>query len=231
MIKPNIAIASIIYGEDDPPAGNYTNAIETNGGRPFFVGAIHTQEDADYIYDHFDGLLLTGGDDITAEYLGVPLHKKAVPVPIARDETEYLLARTFVAGKKPVLAICRGEQVLNAALGGTHCQHLYDRPEVVINHSNRETRHKINVFPGSLLSRIFDGATELTVNSTHHQCVEQLAPVFTLGALSPDGIVESYDAQDRILATQFHPERLLSEGMTPIFKWFVGKCLEFHTEK
>ena len=231
MIKPNIAIASIIYGEDDPPAGNYTNAVEQNGGRPFFVGAIRNQEDADYIYQHFDGLLLTGGDDISEEFLGVPLHPKAHPVPLLRDETEFRLARTFAAGKKPILAICRGEQVLNAAMGGTHCQHLYDRPEIVINHSNRETRHKINVIPGSLLSDIFGGATELTVNSTHHQCVEKLAPMFTLYATSPDGVVESYGAQDRILATQFHPERLLNEGMTPIWTWFVNKCLEFHEEK
>ena len=230
MYKPSIALASIIYGESDPPAGNYTNAVETNGGRPFFVGGIRTREEADFIYEHFDGLILTGGGDINAEYLGCPAHEKSICVPLLRDQTEMLLARTFAAGKKPILAICRGEQVLNVAMGGTHCQHVFDRPEVNLEHQNRQTRHMVNVVPGTLLSRIFDGAAQLRVNSTHHQAVEKLAEMFTLGAVSTDGVIESYEAQDRILATQWHPERLLDEGMRPIWTWFIAKCAEGHEE-
>lgn len=231
MNKPNIAIASLIFDDISTPGPAYSRAVEIAGGRPFFLGNIATQEDADYIYENFDGLLLTGGLDMCAETLGEPLHEKAEGVPIARDIAEILLAKTFIAGKKPILAVCRGEQVLNFAMGGTHCQHVFDRPEVNIDHANRETRHPVNVVPGTLLADIFDGAEVLTVNSTHHQGVEQLAPIFTLNAKSPDGVVESYSYQDRVLATQWHPERLVLENMRPIFDWFVNKCAAVRDEK
>jgi putative glutamine amidotransferase len=223
MNKPNIAIASLIYGDEYPPGANYLNAVIRAGGRPFLLGATSAQ-DAPYILDHFDGLLLTGGGDLRAETLGCPAHPKTEPVPPERDETELLLARAFAASRKPILAICRGEQVLNVAMGGTHCQHIFDRPEVVVAHQNRETRHSVNVVPGTLLHRIFGGAATLRVNSTHHQAVEALSDFFTLSAVSEDGVVEAYEHGGRILATQWHPERLLDEGMMPIWDWFIDAC-------
>lgn len=231
MNKPNIAIASIIYGDPAAPGANYTRAVEIAGGRPFFVGNIASQEEADYILQHFDGLLLTGGCDLRADTLGQPLHEKAEEVPAERDITELLLAKTFVDSNKPILAICRGEQVLNVVMGGTHCQHIFDRPEVVIEHQNKETRHPAHIVPGTMLASIFDGAETVTVNSTHHQAVEMLAPMFTLAAKSPDGVIEAYEYGDRILATQWHPERLVTENMRPIFDWFVNKCISTRDEK
>lgn len=231
MNKPNIAIASIIFGDPSVPGANYTRAVEIAGGRPFFVGNVATQEEADYILQHFDGLVLTGGCDLRAETLGVPLHEKAEEVPYERDNTEILLARTFVKSDKPILAICRGEQVLNVAMGGTHCQHIFDRPEVHLEHQNRETRHLVNIVPGTHLASVFDGAAQVLTNSTHHQAVEQLAEMFTLAAVSEDGVVEAYEYGDRILATQWHPERLVDENMRPIFDWFVGKCVSVRDEK
>ncbi len=223
MSKPNIAIASLIYGDEFTPGANYLHAVERAGGRPFLVG-VTGAEDAQHLLKHFDGLLLTGGGDLRPETLGCPAHPKTVPVPSDRDETELLLARTFAASRKPILAICRGEQVLNVAMGGTHCQHIFDRPQVVIEHQNRETRHNVQVVPGTMLSRIFGGACNLRVNSTHHQAVETLAACFTLSAVSDDGVIEAYEYGDRILATQWHPERLLDEGMMPIWDWFIGAC-------
>ena len=231
MNKPNIAIASIIFDDPAAPGANYTRAVEIAGGRPFYVGNIATQEDADYILEHFDGLLLTGGCDLRAETINQPLHEKTEEVPVERDATEILLAKTFLNSNKPILAICRGEQVVNHVMGGTHCQHLFDRPEITIAHQNKETRHPVSVVPGTLLAEIFDGAEEITVNSTHHQCVEVLAPALTLNAMSPDGVIESYSYQDRVLATQWHPERLVLENMRPIFDWFVGKCASVRDEK
>lgn len=231
MNKPNIAVASIILGDPSLPGANYPHAIEVAGGRPFFVGNIATQEEADYILEHFDGLLLTGGCDLRAETLGQPLHEKAEEVPFERDDTELRLARTFVKGNKPILAICRGEQVLNVAMGGTHCQHIFDRPQVHIDHQNKETRHDAYLVPGTLLSSLFSGAEKVLVNSTHHQAVEELAPFFTLAATSEDGIIEAYEHGDRILATQWHPERLIGENMMPIFNWFIAKCISVRDEE
>ena len=224
MNKPLIAIASLVYGDDSAPGTNYCNAVERAGGRPLYVCRALEAEDVAFVLQHFDGLLLTGGGDLGAEALGAPLHEKAEPVPRERDVTEIALARAFFAAKKPILAICRGEQVLNVALGGTHCQHIFDRPQVHIAHQNKETRHEVRVCPGTLLSRIFGGAQTLTVNSTHHQAVETLAPSLSLSAVSPDGVIEAYEAGETLLATQWHPERLLDEGMQPIWDWFVGLC-------
>ena len=120
MNKPNIAIASFVMDDIATPGPAYSRAVELAGGRPFFLGNIATQEEADYIYANFDGLLLTGGLDMCAVTLGEPLHEKAQEVPVARDIAEIMLAKTFIAGNKPILAVCRGEQVLNFAMGGTH---------------------------------------------------------------------------------------------------------------
>lgn len=230
MNKPNIAIASIIFDDPAAPGANYTHAVEAAGGRPFYVGNVPDQQEADYILTHFDGLLLTGGADLRPETLGQPAHEKAELVPFERDDTELRLARTFFAGNKPILAICRGEQVLNVAMGGTHCQHIFDRPEVHINHQNRETRHDAHLVPGTLLASLFPGQEKVLVNSTHHQAVETLAPCFTLAATSDDGVVEAYERGDRILATQWHPERLIGENMMPIFRWFIDKCAAVRDE-
>lgn len=224
--KPRIAVASFIL--DDPekgrPSPTYLNAIYQAGGLGFLTGQLLTEEDAEAVYDEFDGLLLTGGADITEAYLSEPAHEMAVFASPDRDRTEMLLAKRFLAGTKPVLAICRGEQLLNVALGGTHDQHIFDRPEVQIAHQNSETRHPVRVLPGTLLASLFPGQETLTVNSTHHQAVKTLAPGAVLNAVSPDGVIEAYSYEDRILATQWHPERLLSEGMLPVFHWFIRKC-------
>ena len=97
-------------------------------------------------------------------------------------------------------------------MGGTHCQHIFDRPQVHIAHQNRETRHDAFLVPGTLLASLFPGQRKVLVNSTHHQAVETLAPCFTLAA------------------TQWHPERLIGENMMPIFTWFIEKCAAVRDE-
>ena len=223
MPNPKIMIAALMAEEDQrmQPSLNYLRAVEENGGTGFMSGRILTEEDADDCYRRFDALVLTGGADINAEFLGEPAHPKAFFASRDRDITEFLLARRFMAGNKPVLAICRGEQVLNAAMGGKHDQHIFDRPEVCIEHQNRETLHPVSLVPGTLLSSLFDGAESITVNSTHHQGVRTLAPVFRLNAMSPDGVIEGYEYGDRVLAVQFHPERLPAEVQDPIFRWLI----------
>ncbi len=228
MNKPRIAVASYTLGNPEmgQPSPTYQNAVYEAGGLAFLTGCVRTEEDAEQIYQEFDGLILSGGADINAEFLGEAAHEKASFASVERDRTEMLLARRFMAGKKPILAICRGEQILNVVMGGKHDQHIFDRPEVNIAHQNANTRHPVSVLPGTLLSEIFPGKDTLIVNSTHHQAVRELAPGFILNAVSPDGVIESYAFMDRVLAVQWHPERLLLEGMKPVFDWFIGKCRE-----
>ena len=223
-MKPKIAVASYVIGMDGPsqPGPTYQNAVYQAGGLGFLTGAVLTEEEADQIYDQYDGLILSGGSDINPEFLHAPAHEKSEPAVRDRDVTELLLAKRFMRGTKPILAICRGAQILNVAMGGTHDQHIFDRPEVCILHQNGETRHPVDVRPHTHLSSLFNGALTLTVNSTHHQAVKTLADCFTLNAVSPDGVIEGYELGTRVLATQWHPERMLKEGMKPIFDWFLS---------
>ena len=224
--KPRIAVASYILPgpEKGRPSPTYLDAIYKSGGLGFMTGPVLTDADAEQIYQEFDGLILSGGADINAEFLDDAPHEKALYCSRERDLTEILLAKRFMRGSKPILAICRGAQILNVAMGGTHDQHIFDRPEVTIAHQNGETRHPVQIEPGTLLSALFPEQETLIVNSTHHQAVKTLAPGFVLNAMSPDGVIEAYACGSRVLGVQWHPERLLDEGMRPIFTWLMEAC-------
>ena len=221
--KPRIAVASYILPgpEKGRPSPTYLDAVYQTGGLGFLTGPVLTDEDAEQIYQEYDGLILSGGADINAEFLNEAPHEKALYCSRERDLTEIRLAKRFMAGTKPVLAICRGTQILNVAMGGTHDQHIFDRPEVVIAHQNGETRHPVQVMPGTFLASLFPGQDTLIVNSTHHQAVKTLAPGLVLNAMSPDGVIEAYAYENRVLGVQWHPERLLEEGMRPVFEWLI----------
>ena len=224
--KPRIAVASYILPgpEKGRPSPTYLDAIYKTGGLGFLTGPVLTEADAEQIYQEYDGLVLSGGADINAEFLNEAPHEKALFSSRERDLTEILLAKRFMAGSKPILAICRGAQILNAAMGGTHDQHIFDRPEVTIAHQNGETRHPVKVLADTFLASLFPGQETLTVNSTHHQAVKELASGFELNAMSPDGVIEAYAGGSRVLGVQWHPERLLEEGMRPIFEWLIKAC-------
>lgn len=223
-MKPKIAIASIVY-TDEFPSLNYYRAIHLAGGYPLGLG-VTDSEDLPYLLREMDALLLTGGDDISSDRFGQPPHPKAQLCSKERDDTELLLAKAFADAGKPILGICRGEQVLNVALGGDIIQHVYDLPQVTIDHKNKEVRHEVVLEGGTLLRSIFPGKNKLTVNSTHHQAVVKLAPTLTLAARSTDGLIEAYERGDNLLGVQWHPERLLDEGMEPIFRWLIAKAAQ-----
>lgn len=137
----------------------------------------------------FEGLLLTGGEDV-----------KDLP----RDVLEKALLRDAIARDVPVFGICRGLQLMNLALGGV----LY---QDIPNH--KEGLHKIEVTPGSRLAQIA-GATRYTVNSRHHQAIEVPAPGLTLLAHADDGIPEAaeYEGPRFCLGVQWHPEDRIDES-------------------
>ena len=131
----------------------------------------------------------------------------------ARDEFELALLKAVMDTGKPVLGICRGEQILNVALGGTLIQDIpSQRPEAAgENHRDNEHRyapdHPARVLPGTFLHSLM-GCDELLTNSVHHQAVDTPAPGMRVCALSPAGIVEGIEAEDGrfLLGLQWHPE-------------------------
>jgi putative glutamine amidotransferase len=175
-------------------------------------------------------LVLTGGGDVLPSLYGQEAHGATCGVDPARDVTEELAIELAMKRGLPILAICRGIQVLNVALGGTLIQDIPTQhaapegcPPVV--HSGRD--HEVRVEPGSLLHKMW-GREAATVNSTHHQAVDRLAAGLRPIAWAPDGIIEAVEliAGDSVLAVQFHPEKLAAreEGMLKLFRWVVDRA-------
>lgn len=173
-----------------------------------------------------DGLLLPGGGDMDPKFYGQERIPACGEPNLLRDAAEPLLLRAFLAADKPVLGICRGIQVMNAALGGDLYQDI--KPFEHLPHNDHWAKvHTVTVRRGTLLSRIL-GQDTVLVNSQHHQAVDRVAPGFTLAALSEDGIVESIEKPDAgfCLGVQWHPEWLsdADPAMQSLFDAFVNAC-------
>lgn len=173
-----------------------------------------------------DGLLLPGGGDMDPKFYGQARIPACGEPNLLRDAAEPLLLRAFLAADKPVLGICRGIQVMNAALGGDLYQDI--KPFEHLPHNGHWAKvHTVTVRRGTLLSRIL-GQDTVLVNSQHHQAVDRVAPGFTLAALSEDGIVEAIEKPDArfCLGVQWHPEWLsdADPAMQGLFDAFVNAC-------
>ena len=160
----------------------------------------------------FDGLLITGGADISPSIYHADAEEQTSCDPWVYDQSDLALYRAFRDAGKPIFGICRGIQLINAAEGGTliqdipslldteHNQHKF-KPEDIVS----GTAHPVRLVPGTALSRMLGSITR--VNSFHHQAVDTPAPGFTVSAYADDGVIEGIE-KDRILAVQWHPERM-----------------------
>lgn len=186
---------------------SYVRALTGVGLVPLVVPPLLDPSHARCILDAVSGVLLTGGADVHPDAYGQPPHPRLEETDRQRDAVEIALLRGARERRLPVLAICRGIQVVNVALGGTLVQDLpSDRPS-----STRHApagRHALRVAPGSLLHRTIGNVTR--VNSRHHQAVNELAPGLRAVAWSADGVVEALEwageSAPWMLAVQWHPE-------------------------
>ena len=160
------------------------------------------------------GLVLTGGEDIDPAEFGEAPHASVSGVHAARDAYELALARAAAEHRIPTLAICRGIQVMNVALGGTLIQDIPSQSPSDIPHApegRREERtHAVRIDPKSRLAGIV-GATEISTNSSHHQSVARVGDGLHVTGRAPDGIVEAMESTDRawwMVGVQWHPEEL-----------------------
>ena len=147
-----------------------------------------------------------------------------VEIDSLRDRSDFLLARAAIASGKPVLAICRGSQLLNVVLGGSLYQDIPTQCPDALRHSDG-AMHDIGLAEGSVLARIY-GPDSLNVNSMHHQAVKDPAPGITITGRAADGTVEAWETPN-IWAVQFHPEKMLRAGderWIPLFEAFVDRC-------
>ena len=200
----------------------YSNAVNMAGGVPVVIPTVSTPDEAEAAVAALDGILFSGGEDVNPSWYGEDVFNETVEIDFPRDRSDSLLARAAIASGKPVLAICRGSQLMNVILGGSLYQDLPSQCPGGVDHSGAE--HKIGIEPGSLLARLY-GLDSLTVNSFHHQAVKDIAPGITVTARSADGIVEAWEIP-QVWAVQFHPEKMLAAGddrWLPLFRAFVDR--------
>jgi len=210
----------------------YVTALENAGLIPLIVPPLSSAGAAASVLDSVSGLVLTGGEDVDPARYGEQRHGKVRSVNVARDATEAALINEAKARRMPVLAICRGIQILNVALGGTLIQDIPSEITTSISHDDegpRDSRsHDISVEPGSLIARAI-GTEHATVNSFHHQSVQRVAEGMRITAKSPDGIIEGIESTDKnwwVMGVQWHPEEM-TESTEPwdrgLFRAFARK--------
>lgn len=199
----------------------YTRAVARAGGIPVIIPTIADSALAAALVGKMDGVIFSGGADLDPSYYGETIWNETVQVDPIRDASDLLLMRAAIAAKKPVMGICRGEQLLNVVLGGTLYQDIPTQVDTLVVHCGGAL-HRIGVEKGSVLYRLF-GEDSLTVNSFHHQAVKDVAPGVRVTARADNGIVEAYEYGDRLIAFQFHPEVMAwtdSTWLAP-FRYFV----------
>jgi len=197
-------------------APTYVQAVELGGGAPVVIPPHLEETRLRAILEHLDGLLLSGGGDILPALFGEQDSGLLWFVDERRDRAELALARWALAEKLPLLAICRGIQVLNVATGGTLVQDIPTQVPDALSHSiiagrpKSSVAHTVEVAAGSRLAALV-GAGELGVNSAHHQAVKDVGTGLVVTARAPDGIIEGLEIPDHpfCLGVQWHPEAMV----------------------
>lgn len=218
---------------------SYTRALWQAGAFPVILPNL--PEDAGTITQtlaRLDGLLLSGGWDISPARYGESPLNETVKVDEARDQAEFALIHAALERDMPILAICRGIQAINVALGGSLYQDIPSQIETRLQHQQTEPRHvpthTIAVEPGSRLAKIV-GATRMETNSMHHQSVREIGEGLRVTARAEDGVIEAMENPEKpfLVAVQFHPEEIaLATEDTPsvqacraVFRAFIEACV------
>lgn len=246
MKRPVIGITGNYADQTCTLAEGYYQSVLKAGGIPVIIPPRYVEEGDDCsdltgVLDNIDGIVFSGGGDPNPLLFGeepvVQLHS----VTPERDLQELKLVRMAYNRQIPMLGICKGIQMINAALGGTLYQDIHSQKEggVWVKHSQDEDRrypsHTVKVEEGTLLQKLF-GKDTLQVNSFHHQACKDIAPCLRLSAISPDGIIEAIESNEHksILGVQWHPETFVlrdNDEMMPIFHWLIAEAQEFKTAR
>lgn len=223
--------APVTYGQSH----TYSDAVIRAGGIPVLIPITQDLDTITELYGHLDGLLFAGGNDINPHLYGEEARPLTVEVSDIRDAVEVTLLGRALTDNKPILAICRGAQLLNVLCGGTlHQDILTDFPGAQDHDASKHRQnqgyvaHTLKVDTSSRLAEIL-GDTSVTANSLHHQAVKVVAPGLKAVAWAEDGVieaVESLDASRFMIGLQCHPEALhgTEQKWDAIFSSFVASC-------
>lgn len=237
-----------ISGRADPPSPpltlpvhsitqTYIRAVRKAGGLPVILPPLLEEGEAEPLLARLDGLLLSGGWDIDPQWYGEEQSSLVQGVDVARDRMEFAVLRAALRSGMPILAICRGLQVLNVALGGSLYQDIPSQVEPAILHRPEEgasptsSLHEVQLVPGSRLASLLGGPAVRT-NSFHHQAARELGEELDVTARTSDGLVEglTHRSHPFCIGVQWHPEYPV-QGQTcmdPLFDAFVEAAAQ-HT--
>ncbi len=216
MKSPRIGVTGItraVSGTDRTGVNAaYVRSVLRAGGVPLVLSPLLGTEHNSVVLEALDGLVLTGGDDVDPAHYGQAAHPRLGVVDAVRDAFELAIFREARARGLPVLAICRGIQLVNVAMGGTLWQDIpSERPEAIphTQTTGRDDRtHPVDLVAGSRLAEAL-GETRCHVNSFHHQSIRDLAPGLVVTGRAPDGEIEGVESAKEgpwLLAVQWHPE-------------------------
>lgn len=235
--KPLIGVTANFSEGQLQLAPGYFRSVEAAGGIPVIIAPKRMPNaNMSLLLDRIDGLLLSGGADINPILVGEDPVPALHGINTERDLFELTLTRLAYNRQIPMLGICRGIQVLAAALGGTIMQDIATSlPHTqLIKHSQDADRatatHFVEAVEGSRIAELL--GKRFAVNSFHHQAVGQCGPRFRITAQSVDGVIEAIESTEMksIIGVQWHPECFIAEGdtcMMPLFQQFVNDASEF----
>ena len=213
-------------------ARDYSRAIEYAGGTPLLIPHVGDIECINQYLGVLDGLVLSGGGDIDPLLFGQEPHQNLGSVDRVRDEMELQLTQKALDQDLPILAICRGIQMLNVAAGGTIYQDIAaEMPQPTLRHSQSGAgwyaSHTIDIISESRLFQIFDSPTA-RVNSFHHQAVRKIGDGFIATAKAKDNVIEAIESPTRrfALGVQYHPEMMWEHHpeVLNLFTAFLKAC-------
>lgn len=239
--QPLIGLTGNFRDGDCTLAETYYSSVLQAGGTPVILPPVEDRDALITVLDSLDGILFTGGGDLNPLYLGEEPVRELHGINARRDLQELLLVRLAFDRQIPILGICRGMQVLAAALGGKICQDIYsEHPGKSLNKHSQEldrgyASHTVDILPCSMLGEMMQ-AERLAVNSFHHQAVKEAGPHLQAVAWARDGVIEAVESAEHkaILGVQWHPECFLQAGddcMMPIFRWLVKEASLFQETK
>jgi len=225
--KPAQAVSSYTVGAPE----SYVKAIIVAGGIPLIIPVGLSEPDMMSLFEQIDGLLLPGGGDVAPSYYtDEKPHRTLRGLDDLRDRLELFLARKAASLSKPILAICRGHQVFNVALGGTLWQDVESQMPGAGIHEHPQgfprnhIQHQLRVEPNTKLASLLD-SERAAANSLHHQGIRDLAPGLRATAFTPDGLIEAVEIVGHPFAVgvQWHPEDLIHDdaAMLALFQGLV----------
>ncbi len=247
---PLIGITGNYDKETCTLAEGYYQSVRRAGGIPVIIppeylpsSTLQSTDDSwegAQLLDQLDGIIFSGGGDPNPLLFGEQPVKELHSITPERDVQELMLVRFAYNRQIPMLGICKGIQMINAALGGTLYQDIHTQMDGVrIKHSQdldrRYPSHTVSIEADSILSNIFK-TQQLEVNSFHHQACKDVAPCMKVTAVSTDGVIEAIESNEykSILGVQWHPETFVlrnSDAMMPIFNWLIKESQEFKAAK